>query len=322
MMMMYFNLILFIFFFTNLNFYSSLATQIDRNPFFKRFERLNYDLSELNAKHSRVQRSLVDHLTLSFDGYNRKFRLKLYPKYQNYFDHDFIEINHDANANQIDLVPTSSLVIYEGELTNEPKESSFVSGSIIDGQFIGVISSTKHGKYFVEPLAKYDSSQSANHSIIYHEDDINSDLIDKHQENENENQNDDQIKTTTIGCGARHEKVREEMEKMQTNFKLDPKSTKSTFNWRQLMQRQQEMSNEEERSSPFYKYSLKANFLNNDTTTTATNIPMHKRFKRQSGNRLQFPDNNQRSTCNLFLKVDPTLYTLVFNNEGKKVISI
>lgn len=293
-----------------LNHSNSLSNKIDRNPFFKRFERLNYNLEKLNEKHSRVQRSIDDHLTLSFESYNRKFRLKLYPKYQNYFDHEFIEIAHDAN--RVELVPTASLVMYEGEWANEPKESSLVSGSIIDGLFVGVISSTRHGKYFVESLAKYDSNDRENHSIIYHESDVNSDLVDRRNY---ENRN---LTTMTIGCAARHEKVRDEMEKTQTSFqvpKVDLKDDKDNENnLHRLMQRQQELNSNNERS-PFYKYTLKANSNNSSTD-------IHQRVKRQSGNRLLFPDNNARSTCNLYLKIDPTLYTLVFNNEGKRVYKI
>ena len=33
--------------------------------------------------------------------------------------------------------------------------------------------------------------------------------------------------------------------------------------------------------------------------------------------RLNFPD--KRTVCNLYLKVDPTLYTEVYNNEGNQV---
>ncbi|XP_051893851.1 disintegrin and metalloproteinase domain-containing protein 10 isoform X7 [Pristis pectinata] len=62
--------------------------------------------------------------------------------------------------------------IYSGEVQGE--NGSYCHGSIIDGRFEGFIQ-TQKGRYYVEPMERYVQGENpAIHSIIYHQDDVDS----------------------------------------------------------------------------------------------------------------------------------------------------
>lgn len=76
----------------------------------------------------------------------------------------------ELNSEQTSVGLNQFLNFYRGVLIDEPN-SSFASGSIIDGVFYGTITSAKLGKFFIEPTRRYNHSMNA-HSIIYNEKDV------------------------------------------------------------------------------------------------------------------------------------------------------
>ncbi len=111
-------------------------------------------------------------------------------KSQATIDKDLIHFADVASSSQHDLT------IYEGHLVDEPRDS-FVSGTILDGTFIGTIRSKAHGNYYVEPTKRFEESDDS-HAIVYHEEDI-------------------QMRKN-VGCGLSFDHVQEALAKQQTNF--------------------------------------------------------------------------------------------------------
>ena len=109
-------------------------------------------------------------------------------------------------------------MIYEGHLIDEP-ETSFVSGTIINGLFVGKIESKDHGVYFVEPAQRYNATSKAD-SVIYHEDDVNDNEkikeAKKHVKNMFKNSGEG-----GVGCGAHSKDVREQLKTEQNKVKRE-----------------------------------------------------------------------------------------------------
>lgn len=134
-----------------------------------------------------------------------------------------VEIN--SNLNEQDIY--KYINFYNGHLIDET-ESSYVSGSIIDGAFYGIINSKKYGKYFIEPSKKYNLTLGA-HSIIYHEKDVNLNrtklkqfkrsiefqkaLLNSRNELEN-NLKEDEERVDT-GCASSKDKIKDWMKREQ-----------------------------------------------------------------------------------------------------------
>lgn len=270
---------------------------LDSNPYFKRYNKLNYDAQDLHEKHLRVRRSSNEHIQLSFKGYGKLFEIRLRPKADNYFDHDYIEVLSDDH---VKLIPTNQLALYEGEVTNAPKDSSHVFGTIIDGVFSGTIDLKNEGKYFVETVARYLPEEQlesfGGHSIIYHENDVNShETVQKSKQQESADaKGSESVKLTSGSCGLNKKHVRAQLLEIQRTFAANASAI-----------RNQVSSNE-----PFYyKYTKEANMKANP----------NKRSKRQSINQRFFPNSNLQNTCGMYLKVDPYLYNQIFFREGKQV---
>jgi hypothetical protein len=141
----------------------------------------------------------------------------LEPTETNNFASEFVELHHDLNVKHI---PTSNLKLYKGELADEPGKSS-VRGTIIDGVFIGTIFSSKDGQYFIESSKKYDDLAHNNqvHSIIYHENDVES----HHLNNETFCENDKlakMINKTVEKTNNREEKENKRRKRQSTNSDL------------------------------------------------------------------------------------------------------
>ncbi len=85
--------------------------------------------------------------------------------------HAFANEHIELNSENTKLDLKKLVNFYEGYLAEEP-ETSYASGSIIDGVFYGTINSKKDGKFFIEPSRRYNSTLDA-HSIIYNENHIN-----------------------------------------------------------------------------------------------------------------------------------------------------
>jgi hypothetical protein len=133
--------------------------------------------------------------------------MELYPSEASHFENDFIEIDNEN-------VPVSDLKMYEGKLVDE--RESYVKGAIIDGIFIGEVNSKKDGIFHIESAKRYDINSNA-HSIIYHEDDVNSseeikrakrDMSDSEIEEDEEG----------VGCGSHKQSVRESLAEQQKRF--------------------------------------------------------------------------------------------------------
>ena len=129
--------------------------------------------------------------------------MELYPSETSHFEEDFVEIDNE-------MFPVSELKTYEGKLLDE--DNSQVTGAIIDGIFIGKVTSQKDGVYYIESAKRYDNIKNS-HSIIYHENDVNSDEEIKRAKRElNDKEN---VEEDGIGCGSHKRSVREYMEKEQ-----------------------------------------------------------------------------------------------------------
>ena len=302
------------------------TNHLDTNPYFKYYNKLNYDVQDLHEKHLRARRSTDNHVTLSFNGYGkwvsssassylsilllivlirydyhyhyfRQFDIKLRPKADNFFDHDYIEVLED---DKVKLVPTSDLVLYEGEVTNMPKDSSHVIGTIIDGVFSGTIDLKNEGKYFVETVARYIPADQLDkfdgHSIIYHEEDVNThEEVKKNKlKSDNENKETETVKLSHGSCGSAKKHVQAQMLEIQKTFAANASSFKNQVSY----------------NEPFYyKYTKEANLKPNT----------HGRSKRQSINQRFFPNSNLQNTCGMYLKIDPYLYNQIFYREGRQV---
>ncbi len=114
----------------------------------------------------------------------------------------------------------SDFTIYEGILEDEPKTSK-VSGTIIEGIFVGTIE-CKAGKYYIESSKRYgnDDLKEAR-TVIYHEDDINSDEEIKRAKRDlskslkvDDKVSDDDL-NGDVGCGATHKKARDLLKQEQ-----------------------------------------------------------------------------------------------------------
>ncbi|KAI5609866.1 disintegrin and metalloproteinase domain-containing protein 10 isoform X1 [Silurus asotus] len=130
------------------------------------YESLSYDRIALLQQHRRVRRHLApetQELHLDFEAYQKVFRLRLKPDFDG-FAEDF-KVQSSNQSWKGDLPH-----MYSGVLEDEVGSSC--QGSVLDGQFEGSIK-TSNGTFFIEPMQRYTSESTDDHSVIYHEDDIN-----------------------------------------------------------------------------------------------------------------------------------------------------
>uniref|UniRef100_A0A8D0CU32 Si:ch1073-396h14.1 n=1 Tax=Sander lucioperca TaxID=283035 RepID=A0A8D0CU32_SANLU len=135
------------------------------SPYIKHYEGLSYDREDLHRKHLRAKRAthLQEHtLQLDFTAFHRTFRLRL-KRNAAAFSENFMVVSENGST----LADLSH--IYSGTLEGE--HGSACHGSVLQGQFEGTIH-TDNGTYHTEPIHRYTSSQTDQHSIIYHEDDM------------------------------------------------------------------------------------------------------------------------------------------------------
>ncbi|KAJ7993145.1 hypothetical protein DPEC_G00269390 [Dallia pectoralis] len=135
------------------------------SPFIRYYEGLTYDREALHSKHLRAKRDSLPQdqsLQLDFRAFHRTFRLRL--------RRDLTELTEPFTVLSENGSRTADLShIYSGQLADETGSSCH--GSVVDGQFEGSIL-TANRTYHIEPLHRYTSQSSHNHSIIYHEDDM------------------------------------------------------------------------------------------------------------------------------------------------------
>ncbi|KAL1023097.1 hypothetical protein UPYG_G00036370 [Umbra pygmaea] len=135
------------------------------SPFIRHYEGLSYDREALHRKHLRAKRETLPQdqtLQLDFKAFYRTFRLRLRRDITG-FTEPFTVLSENRSS-KADLS-----YLYSGELEDE--RGSSCQGSIVQGQFEGSIF-TANGTYYIEPLHRYTSQPSEQHSIIYHEDDM------------------------------------------------------------------------------------------------------------------------------------------------------
>ncbi|XP_037530181.1 disintegrin and metalloproteinase domain-containing protein 10 [Nematolebias whitei] len=135
------------------------------SPFIKHHEVLSYDRQELHRKHMRARRSAQPQdytLDLDFTAFHRSFRLLLRPDSEA-FTKEFTLVGENGPMS-VDLSH-----LYSGTLHGE--HGSSCHGSVLQGQFEGTIH-TENGTYHIEPVQRYTSSPTNHHSVIYHEDDV------------------------------------------------------------------------------------------------------------------------------------------------------
>ncbi|KAF4083137.1 hypothetical protein AMELA_G00136580 [Ameiurus melas] len=129
------------------------------------YESLSYDRTTLLQQHQRVRRHLdpeTQVLCLDFEAFQKVFRLRLKPDFEG-FAEDFKVLS----SNQSWRGDLSH--IYSGVLQDEVGSSC--QGSVLNGQFEGSIK-TSNGTFYIESMQRYTSESTDNHSVIYHEDDI------------------------------------------------------------------------------------------------------------------------------------------------------
>ncbi|XP_028855753.1 disintegrin and metalloproteinase domain-containing protein 10 isoform X2 [Denticeps clupeoides] len=128
------------------------------------YEGLTYNREALLQHHQRVKRQEPPHkvLQLNFKAFQRQFHVHLEPDTEGFADN--FELCEGNNYTTVDLSH-----MYSGYLEDEERSSCY--GAVIHGQFQGSIR-TANGTYHVEPLQRYTTNDSEIHSIIYHEEDI------------------------------------------------------------------------------------------------------------------------------------------------------
>ncbi|XP_018583626.2 disintegrin and metalloproteinase domain-containing protein 10 [Scleropages formosus] len=134
-------------------------------PFIRHYEELSYDREAVHQQHERFRREILPRshvVMLDFKAFYRTFRLRLKRDTTEFSDNFKIHIRNVSRVADLSH-------IYSGHLEGE--EGSSCYGSIIEGQFDGFIQ-TENGTYYIEPLDRYSTRPSSNHSIIYHGDDI------------------------------------------------------------------------------------------------------------------------------------------------------
>lgn len=143
--------------------------------------------------------------------FERKFDLNLVPSETKIFENDFVEVNNEK-------VSIADFKMYEGFLLDEP-ETSHISGSIINGAFVGRITSEKDGTYFIEPAKRYDGIHEAS-SIVYHENDVNSNeqVVQARKARSDKNTVDDESLGGDIGCGSTNKNIRDQLAKEQAKI--------------------------------------------------------------------------------------------------------
>lgn len=271
------------------------SEDLNSNPYLKQYDKINYDTHNFKKHHLRSQRSIDPFIYLTFSGHGKTFRLKLHESTKNsYSTSPSIELgtNKHSATNLVDL--------YEGILLDEP-DTSQVSGTLIDGTFYGTIDSDINGKYFIEPAKKYNHTLQAAHSIIYHETDID---LEKINEIKKHKRSVDETESEFLSCGASKKQIekrmRDEQRKMFTEREntrgFDPYSYIDPDKYHLFTENMEHETN---------KYTREAN----ERKKRATN-------KRGGKQRVHFPGN--RTMCDLYLRVDPQLYTEIFKNEGNE----
>ncbi|KAK3562342.1 hypothetical protein QTP86_033453, partial [Hemibagrus guttatus] len=137
----------------------------DIRQYVKYYESLSYDRTALLQQHQRVRRHLdpeTQVLHLDFEAFQKVFRLRLKPDFDGFADNFNVLSSNQSWKGDLSH-------IYSGELEDEVGSSC--QGSVLEGQFEGSIK-TSNGTFYVEPMQRYTSESTDNHSVIYHEDDI------------------------------------------------------------------------------------------------------------------------------------------------------
>ncbi|XP_016101906.1 disintegrin and metalloproteinase domain-containing protein 10-like, partial [Sinocyclocheilus grahami] len=139
----------------------------DISKYIKHYEGLSYDRDLIKQQHQRIRREThpnKQELHLNFNAFQREFHLRLKPDV-NGFTEDF-KVQSEDETQMVDLSH-----IYSGAVEDESEFSC--QGSVLEGQFEGSIT-TANGTFYVEPIDRYTTSNTDDHSIIYHEDDVDS----------------------------------------------------------------------------------------------------------------------------------------------------
>ncbi|XP_051551022.1 disintegrin and metalloproteinase domain-containing protein 10 [Myxocyprinus asiaticus] len=139
----------------------------DISQYIKHYEGLSYDRELLKEQHQRIKRETHlsnQKLHLDFKAFQRVFHLRLKQDVDG-FTEDF-KVQSEDETQMGDLSH-----IYSGVLKDENESSC--EGSVIEGQFEGSIT-TANGTFYVEPIDRFTTMRSDHHSIIYHEDDVDS----------------------------------------------------------------------------------------------------------------------------------------------------
>uniref|UniRef100_A0A672MP65 Si:ch1073-396h14.1 n=1 Tax=Sinocyclocheilus grahami TaxID=75366 RepID=A0A672MP65_SINGR len=134
--------------------------------YIKHYEGLSYDRDLIKQQHQRIRREThpnKQELHLNFNAFQREFHLRLKPDV-NGFTEDF-KVQSEDETQMVDLSH-----IYSGAVEGNESEFS-CQGSVLEGQFEGSIT-TANGTFYVEPIDRYTTSNTDDHSIIYHEDDV------------------------------------------------------------------------------------------------------------------------------------------------------
>jgi len=187
---------------------------------------------------------------------------------------------------------------------DEPVGSSHVSGTIIDGIFYGTIYSDKLGKFHIESAKRYNRTMNDAHSIIYHENDI--DLDGHHKLRAKRSNSNSSFDHSYLSCGSSKEQIKKTLQTEQTKL-FEERRRVEGFDPFTCGLNKDDLEDLNESLDEFNKYSKEAN----------TKLPKRKRETlNPEPKRLTFPD--QRTMCDLYLRVDPQLHAEIFKTEGNQ----
>ncbi len=282
------------------------SDDLNSNPFLKQYDKINYDTAHLDHKHKRHQRSIDPFIYFTFSGYGRQFNLKLHESAQNSFNTKHLVESPSGKHSVQNLIN-----FYEGTLLDEPF-TSHVSGTIINGCFYGTIESDTEGKYFIESSRKYNHTLQDAHSIIYHEDDIDLSTIEKlkKQNNKHKRSVDSYDSDDYLSCGASKKSVEEEMQAEQTRLF----GTRGFDPYSYIDPDKYHLFNDWEHETNKHTREAQASANHRDKRATGSKDAKSMKASRDDPQRVYFPD--KRTMCDMYLRVDPQLYTEIFNSEG------
>lgn len=124
--------------------------------------------------------------------------------------------------------PVSSVQFYKGKIVGQ--DGSRVTGSIIEGAFVGTVETESDGVYHVEPAGKYKEASKDAQAVVFHSDDIVLDdeeaLTRAKRSGENVGLKENE---RPVGCSLNKREVREKLQSIQQHLASNAKRVLQLF---------------------------------------------------------------------------------------------